>query len=176
MFRVRAAIVGVVGGVDGTTGSGSSAGRPAFVSVTMSPLVARTFLRLGSPRMFFSQRNVRKRPLPDLVEAEATEELEARAKFREDVDLKDFFFFLRNPIEGQAEALALAEEVEGQVTAVSGSTGSLPLLARKGIASDEGAESSGTTTAGLTLLLLLLLLMVVVLANDWFKFALLTVL
>lgn len=170
-------MVGVGGGVDGTAGSGSSTGLPAFVSVTMSPLVARTFLRLGSPRMFFSQRNVLKRPLPDLVDAEATEELVARAKFRADVDLKDFFFFRRNPIEGQAEALALAEEVEGQATAVSGSTGSLPLLARGSLASDEGAEGgSGTTTAGLTLLLLLLLLVVVVLANGWFNFELLTVL
>lgn len=170
-FTMRAFIVGLGGGVDGIVGSGSSTGRPAFVSVTMSPLVARTFLRLGSPRMFLSQRNERKRPLPDLVEAEATEALVARAKFRAEVDLKDFFFFRRNPIEGQAEALALAEEVEGQATAVSGSTGSLPLLARGGL------KGSGTTTAGLTLLLLLLLLlMVVVLANGWFKFELLTVL
>lgn len=63
--------------------------------------------------MFFSQRNVRKRPLPDLVEAVVTEELVANVKFRADVVLKDFFFFRRNPIEDQAEALALAEEVEG---------------------------------------------------------------
>lgn len=167
---MRVSNVGVGGGVDGMTGSDSSTGLPAFVSVTMSPLVARTLLRLGSPRMFFSQRNERKRPLPDLVEAEATEALVARAKFRAEVDLKDFFFFRRNPIEGQAEALALAEEVEGQATAVSGSTGSLPLLARGGL------KGSGTTTADLTLLLLLLLLMVVVLANGWFKFELLTVL
>lgn len=129
--------------------------------------------------MFFNQRNVRKRPLPDLAEDEAPEELVAKAKFRAEPDLKDFFFFRRSPIEGQTEALALVEvEGEGQATAVSGSTeeGSLPLLARGIIASDEGTEGSGTTTAGLTLLLLLLLLLlVVVLANGWSKFELLTV-
>lgn len=130
--------------------------------------------------MFFNQRNVRKRPLPDLAEDEAPpDEPVAKAKLRVVPDLKDFFFFRRSPIDGQAEALALVVEVEGegQATAVSGSTGSLPLLARGIIASDEGAEGSGTTTAGLTLLLLLLLLLlvVVVLANGWSKFELLTV-
>lgn len=130
--------------------------------------------------MFFNQRNVRKRPLPDLAEDEAPpDEPVAKAKLRVEPDLKDFFFFRRSPIDGQAEALALVVEVEGegQATAVSGSTGSLPLLARGIIASDEGAEGSGTTTAGLTLLLLLLLLLlvVVVLANGWSKFELLTV-
>lgn len=173
----KVAAVGVGGGVEGKR-SGSSAGLPALVRVTMSLLVARTFLRLGSPRMFFNQRNVRKRPL---AEDEAPpEELVAKVKFRVEPDLKDFFFFRRSPIEGQAEALALVEVVgEGQATAVSGSTeeGSLPLLARGIIASEEGAEGSGTTTAGLTLLLLLLLLLVVVvvLANGWSKFELLTV-
>lgn len=130
--------------------------------------------------MFFNQRNVRKRPLPDLAEDEAPpDEPVAKAKLRVEPDLKDFFFFRRSPIDDQAEALALVVEVEGegQATAVSGSTGSLPLLARGIIASDEGAEGSGTTTAGLTLLLLLLLLLlvVVVLANGWSKFELLTV-
>lgn len=132
--------------------------------------------------MFFNQRNVRKRPLPDLAEDEAPpEEPAAKAKLRVEPDLKDFFFFRRSPIDGQAEALALVVEVEGegQATAVSSSTeeGSLPLLARGIIAGDEGAEGSGTTTAGLTLLLLLLLLLlvVVVLANGWSKFELLTV-
>lgn len=130
--------------------------------------------------MFFNQRNVRKRPLPDLAEDEAPpDEPVAKAKLRVEPDLKDFFFFRRSPIDGQAEALALVVEVEGegQATAVSGSTGSLPLLARGIIASDEGAEGSGTTTAGLTLLLLLLLLLlvVVVLANGWSKFELLTI-
>lgn len=130
--------------------------------------------------MFFNQRNVRKRPLPDLAEDEAPpDEPVAKAKLRVEPDLKDFFFFRRSPIDGQAEALALVVEVEGegQATAVSGSTGSLPLLARGIIASDEGSEGSGTTTAGLTLLLLLLLLLlvVVVLANGWSKFELLTV-
>lgn len=130
--------------------------------------------------MFFNQRNVWKRPLPDLAEDEAPpDEPVAKAKLRVEPDLKDFFFFRRSPIDDQAEALALVVEVEGegQATAVSGSTGSLPLLARGIIASDEGAEGSGTTTGGLTLLLLLLLLLlvVVVLANGWSKFELLTV-
>lgn len=117
--------------------------------------------------------------MPDLADDEAPlEEPVTKAKFRAEPDLKDFFFFRRNPIDGQAEALALVVEVEGegQATAVSGSTGSLPLLARGIIASEEG---SGTTTAGLKLLLLLLLLLlvavVVVLANGWSKFELLTV-
>lgn len=128
--------------------------------------------------MFRNQRNVRKRP--DLPEDEAPPEPVPVVKLRAEPDLKDFFFFRRSPIDGQAEALALVvEEVEGegQATAVRlGSTGSLPLLARGIIAND---EVSGTTTAGLTLLLLLplLLLVVVVLANGccWSKFELLTV-